>query len=136
QTRQQRATWTMRVACVRESIWALFVPVIILGGILSGIFTATESGAIAAVYAIIVGMFVHRQISLRDFPDIFMRATLVTGMVIIVLATAGVFSWILITADMPRMIAEALLAVTQSPALIMFLIILFMLFIGAVMEIV
>ncbi|HEV8552914.1 MAG TPA: TRAP transporter large permease [Casimicrobiaceae bacterium] len=133
---EQAANWQERLVSVREAGWALFVPVIILGGIFSGVFTATESGAIAVAYALFVGLVVYREIKLRDLPDIFVRASLVTGMVMIVLSTAGIFAWILVTQDLPRLAGEALLAVSRSPAVVLFLIIVFMLFVGMVMEIV
>jgi len=130
------ADFRTRLASLRSAVWALFVPVIILGGILSGIFTATESGAMAVVYALLVGLFVYKELKLSDLPDIFVRSTMITGMVMIVLSAAGIFAWILVTQNLPRIAADFLMAITQNAGIVMLLIIVFMLFIGMVMEIV
>lgn len=132
----ERADLRTRLASIRGAVWALLVPVIILGGILSGVFTATESGAMAVVYALFVGLFVYKELKLSDLPDIFVRATVITGMVMIVLAAAGIFAWILVTQNLPRIAGDFLLMITEDPNVIMLLIIIFMLFIGMVMEIV
>ena len=134
--REDRADLRTRLTSLRAAVWALFVPVIILGGILSGIFTATESGAMAVIYALFVGLFVYKELKLADLPDIFVRATIITGMVMIVLAAAGIFAWILVTQNLPRIAGDFLMVVTQDAGLILLIIIVFMLFIGMVMEIV
>ena len=133
---EERADLRTRLKSLRAAVWALFVPVIILGGILSGIFTATESGAMAVIYALFVGLFVYKELKLADLPDIFVRATIITGMVMIVLAAAGIFAWILVTQNLPRIAGDFLMVVTQDAGLILLIIIVFMLFIGMVMEIV
>ena len=134
--REDRTDLRTRLTSLRAAVWALFVPVIILGGILSGIFTATESGAMAVIYALFVGLFVYKELKLADLPDIFVRATIITGMVMIVLAAAGIFAWILVTQNLPRIAGDFLMVVTQDAGLILLIIIVFMLFIGMVMEIV
>ena len=133
---EERADLRTRLTSLRAAVWALFVPVIILGGILSGIFTPTESGAMAVIYALFVGLFVYKELKLADLPDIFVRATIITGMVMIVLAAAGIFAWILVTQNLPRLAGDFLMVVTQDAGLILLIIIVFMLFIGMVMEIV
>ena len=80
-----------------NSVWALGLPVVILGGIYSGIITATEAGGIACVYAIVVSLLVYKEVVWRDLGDIAKRAAYITSQVMIVLAAAGVYSWLLTT---------------------------------------
>ena len=133
---EDRADWRTVLRAAWDASWALVVPFIILGGIVSGVFTATESGAVAAAYALFVGLFVHKELKATDLPDILVRSTVTTGMVMIVLATAGIFAWILVTQNVPQLVGDELLRVSRNPYFIMFLIIAFMLFIGCFMEIV
>src|SRR5690625_7216227 len=62
----------------KEAIWALLAPVIIIGGILSGVFTATEAGVVAAVYAIFVGLFIYKEIKIKDLKKVFLESTVMT----------------------------------------------------------
>ena len=75
--------------------WALVVPVIILGGILSGVFTATEAGAVAACYSFFVALFVYRELKLRDIHKVVLEAAVVTAQVMIIVAAAAIFGWVL-----------------------------------------
>ena len=86
----------------REAMVVLAMPVIFVGGILIRAFTVTESVAIAVVYALVFGMLLYRTIKLWDLPGIFMSATLTTGNVMFILATASAFSWILARAGTPQ----------------------------------
>ena len=79
-----------------RDVWpALLAPVIIVGGILSGVFTATEAGVVACLYALLVGMFVYRKIKLRDLPEILLEAAITTTMVSGIIAVAGASGWLL-----------------------------------------
>lgn len=131
-----RATLRETLVAVREAAWALFVPFIIVGGILSGAFTATESGAIAAVYSLVVAIFVYGELSIRDLPRVFLRASLTTGLVMIVIASAGVFAWILANEGLPLILRDLLLTISSNRYVVLFIILALMLAIGCVMEIV
>lgn len=133
---ERRATLKETLQSLRDSFWALMVPVVILAGIISGVFTATESGAIAAVYALIVALFIYRELSWRDLPQVLLRSCLTTALVMIVIASAGVFSWILANENLPGLASTFLLNVSTNPIVVLFIILVLMLAVGCVMEIV
>lgn len=133
---EERATLKETLASLRAAFWALLVPLIILGGIVSGVFTATESGAVAAVYALAVAMGIYRDLSWRELPKVFLRSALTTAMVMIVISAAGVFAWILANENVPELARRFLTGVTDNATVALFLILALMLAIGCVMEIV
>ena len=133
---EERATLKETWRSLLDAIWALFVPVIILGGIVSGVFTATESGAVAAIYAVFVAMVVYRELSYKELPQLFLKAAMTTSLVMIVIGTAGIFGWIMANENLPVIFRDGLLRVSTNRTVILFLILLFMLGIGCVMEIV
>ena len=120
------ATQSFSVARVwqafRRAILALGTPVIILGGILLGIFTATESAAVAVVYALVLGIVVYRQITLRQLVSIFVEGSVTSAIVMFIIATASIFSWIAAIEDLPGQMAGALLGLTQHPVALILLI--------------
>lgn len=133
---EARATWRETWESLRRSFWALMVPVVIIGGIVSGIFTATESGAIAAMYALFVALVIYRELKVRDLFKVLVRASLTTALVMIVISAAGVFSWILASENLPQLASKFLLGVSQDRYVVLFIILALMLAIGCVMEIV
>lgn len=133
---EARASWKETWDAFLKAFWALFVPFVILGGIVSGVFTATESGAIAAVYALFIAMAVYRELSWRDLPKVFLRASLTTALVMIVIAAAGVFSWILASENLPDRARVFLTGVSDNRMVVLFIMLAIMLFVGCVMEIV
>ncbi len=118
----------------RESVWALLVPVIILGGIYSGIFTPTEAGAVAVVYAAFVGMFVYRDIKLADFPEILAGSAITSGTILILVIMATAFGRVITLAQIPSDLATALTSLSDNPIIILLLINLLLLVIGMFME--
>ena len=89
------------VVATRRAAVVLVMPLIVMGGILGGVFTATESAAVGCLYALLLGIVVYRSIKLRELAAIFRRAALGTGKVMFILATASAFSWILARAGVP-----------------------------------
>jgi C4-dicarboxylate transporter DctM subunit len=122
------------IIAIKDSIGALLMPVIILGGIYGGIFTPTEAAAVACVYGIIVGYFFYRGFKLKDLIDFAYDSTLTTGMVFFIIATASIFSWVLSTEQVPNMIANAVLGLTSNKYLILFMINILLLINGCFME--
>jgi C4-dicarboxylate transporter DctM subunit len=118
----------------REAILPLLTPAIILGGILGGIFTATESGAVASVYALILGTLVYREIRLRDLPRIFAETMITTALVIFIVATAAAFGWIMAYLRVPQLVAETLSAISRHWWVIFMLLNVLYLFLGCIME--
>ena len=118
----------------RRAILALGAPIIILGGILFGIFTATESAAVAVVYSLFVGMFVYRKIKIRDLFGLFRSGAVTSAIVMFIIATASVFSWIAAIEDIPARLAGTLLAVSHNPVILLLLINMVLLIAGTFVE--
>jgi len=106
---------------LKEGIWALLLPLIIIVGIRAGIFTPTESAAIAAFYALIVGMFVYRDLKLKDLPRVFLRAGITSGMVIFIIAAANLFGWLMTAEQIPHKMTNLIMDMTSNPYVILLL---------------
>lgn len=106
----------------KRAFLALGAPIIILGGILFGVFTATESAAVAVVYALFVSMVIYKKIRPKDIFPIFGQASITASVVMFIIATASVFSWIAAIEDIPATLAGSLLAYTDNPLLLLMLI--------------
>jgi C4-dicarboxylate transporter DctM subunit len=117
-----------------DAFLVLLMPIIILGGILSGIFTPTESACIAVFYALFIGLFVYRDIHLRDLPQILIRTGATSSLVMLVIGTASIFSWLLASEEIPQSFTDALLALTHNKVLILLLVNFLLLVIGTFME--
>lgn len=118
----------------KEAILALLMPVIILGGIYGGVFTPTEAAVVAVVYGFIVGFFVYKELNIKQLKDIFVTTVIGTAMIMFIIATSSVFSWILTAQQVPQAVASAILSISKSPVIILLLINLLLLFIGTFME--
>ncbi|MCF8106093.1 MAG: TRAP transporter large permease [Desulfohalobiaceae bacterium] len=116
------------------AIWALLMPVIILGGILGGIFTPTEAAVVAAIYGLVVGFFVYRELTLAALPRVFAKAAISTSTVMLLIATANIFGWIITAEQVPQTVAATLVSLTTSPAVLYALILVCLLAIGTFME--
>jgi C4-dicarboxylate transporter DctM subunit len=103
--REQRATLTEIVRGFLNAFLAMLMPGIIIGGIISGIFTPTESGVVAVIYALILSLFVYRELDWRELPRIFYETGLLTGKILFILGTASIFSWILTVQGVPQQVA-------------------------------
>lgn len=113
---------------------ALGAPVIILGGILLGIFTATESAAIAVLYALFVGMFVYRKIKVRDLFPLFLQGSITSAVVMFIIGTASVFSWIAAMEEIPSRLAGVMLGLTDNSVLLLLLVNFVLLIAGTFVE--
>lgn len=118
-----------------EAVPALLIPFIILGGIFSGFFTPTESGAIACFVAIIIGLFYYKTLKLKDLPGIFSRSGLVTAGIVIIVATSNILGWSLAFEQLPQKVAELMLSLTDNPIIILLLINILLLFVGMFIDI-
>ena len=117
-----------------DAFLVLLMPVIILGGILTGVFTPTESACIAVFYALFISLFVYRDISLKDLPRLFIRTGATSSLVMLVIGTASIFSWLLASEEIPQRVTEGMLALTDSKILILLLTNMLLLMIGTFME--
>ncbi|WP_252315909.1 TRAP transporter large permease [Sinobaca sp. H24] len=119
---------------VRRSFWGLIMPIIILGGIYGGLFTPTESGAVACMYGLLVSMFIYKSIKLKDLKATFNEAGLLSAMVLFIIATASLMNWIMTTEQIPAQISS-LVGNSPGNSLVLLLVIAMMLLlIGTFLE--
>ena len=97
----------------KEALWALGMPIIIVGGIVSGIFTATECAVIAVDYALVVGFFVHKELRVKDLPSLLAKAAITSALVMFIIANASVLGWVLAFQSIPKIVTEAFLSLLQ-----------------------
>jgi TRAP-type transport system large permease protein len=117
-----------------DSIWALTLPIFIVVGIRYGVFTPTEAGAIAVLYATFVGIFLHRELKWSHVPEILRETVAVTSVVMLIIAASSVFSYYMVWERIPSQLATALTALTDSPVLLLLLINIFLLLVGMPLE--
>ena len=121
-----------------KSFWsalpAIFMPFIILGGILSGMFTPTEAAAVAVAYALVVGLFVTRGLRLADVPRVFVRSGVITAAVLLIVSMASIFAWLLTILQVPQTLAAMIGNTTSSAAVVLVLMAIFILLCGLVID--
>ena len=115
---------------VVDGVAGMMTIVIILGGITSGIFTATEAGAVAAFYALILTVFIYRSIKIRELPAILYECCIINAVVLFLVATSSVFTWILTYENFPTMVSDMLLSVTENKIIILLILNVLLLFLG------
>ena len=131
---ERRATGKEIWEATKKAALALVMPLIIIGGIVGGIFTATEAGAIAVLYALVVGMFVFREFTWKDLPKIFVDSAASSAMCLLIVAAANVFSWLVAYAKIPTIIVSFLVSMTDNKYVIMILLVIFLLIVGMFIE--
>lgn len=117
-----------------SAIGALLMPVIILGGIYGGVFTPTEAAGVACAYGLIVGIFVYRELKLRDLKETLMGAASSSGMVLFIMATAGVFGYVMARYEVPVIIADFILSFCGSKIVFLLMVNVLLLIVGCFME--
>lgn len=132
--KREKAGAGERLKAFNDAKWALLIPVIILGGIYTGIFTPTEAAVITCDYAIIVSLFIYKEIRVKDLPKIFAKTALTTGTVMILVACATAFGKILTVEMIPIKLADAMLGLTTNKYVILLLINLILFITGMLME--
>jgi C4-dicarboxylate transporter, DctM subunit len=120
--RDQRFSLSLLIAALREAIWALLTPVIILGGIFSGICTPTEAGVIAVIYTLLIATLVYRSLSWRQIPDLLEKTVFNSARVLFLLGSAMVLGMYLTREQVPQMVAEYLHQVANNKLLLLLLI--------------
>jgi tripartite ATP-independent transporter DctM subunit/tripartite ATP-independent transporter DctP family solute receptor len=132
--RDKRTSTNEKLAAAREAVLPLLMPVIMLGGIASGIFTPTEAAAVAAAYALIISMFVYRTVKLRHLPKIFADTMITTAVVTFIISTTSSFSFQLSVAEAGDRITAAVLGFTQNKYVVLLMLNILLLILGAIME--
>jgi len=118
----------------KDAILGLLTAVIIMGGVVSGVFTATESAAVAAVYAFIITFFVYREIPLRAFRGILYSSLKTLAMVMALIAAASSFGWLMAYLRIPALATQALLSISDNKVILLLLINLLLLLLGMIMD--
>ena len=126
--------WRLLAAAFVKAVPGLFSAIIIVGGILSGIFTATESSAIAVVYTIVVAALAYRSLGWAAFVKATSNAARTTAMVMLIIAAASAFGWLMAVAEVPLRVSEALLSISENPLLLMLMVNLILLILGTFMD--
>ncbi|WP_209123406.1 TRAP transporter large permease [Alkalihalobacillus sp. BA299] len=118
----------------KDAIWALILPIVVIGGIITGFFTATEAGIIAVLYALFIGLFVYKEYRIKDIPKILQEAAANTSMALLIIAGAAILGWIVAYVQLPQTVIKFLASVTENPLIIMLLIVIFIMIIGMFIE--
>jgi C4-dicarboxylate transporter DctM subunit len=132
--RHARSTFWEFWGALKEASWALIMPLIILGGILSGIFTPTEASAVAAVYAFVLSFFIMRTVKVADIPGIIVDTFVTTAVVTFIISTTSGFSYLLIIGKIGTLLVENTLALTHNPYVVLLIVNIALLILGCLME--
>ena len=124
----------LRMQIVKDSTLALFMPVIIMGGIYCGVFTATESAAVACLYGIVIGFFVYRTLTLKSLFNILKSTAENAALIMFLMGTANFFGFIITAERLPQTLAEMIIAYTDNKVLVMFIVLAMLLVLGTFLD--
>ena len=130
----EKATRQEKIQAFKDAILAILMPVIILGGIYSGVFTPTEAAVIAVFYGLIVGVFVYKEIKLSDIPRILTDSAITMSTVLLIMSASTIFGWILTKLQIPQAVAKGFLGISASKYVFLLLVNVLLLFIGMFCE--
>jgi tripartite ATP-independent transporter DctM subunit len=131
---EPRRTLSERLDETRKAVWALALPLVIIGGLKFGIFTPTEAAVIAAAYSLFVGVVVYREIKVRDLFNLIYRAAETTAIIMFLVAAAGVSAWLITTANIPQQLADMVQPLMDNPTLLMFVLMFLILIVGTALD--
>ena len=118
----------------KSGIWALLMPIIILGGIFGGIFTPTEASAVAVVYSLIISLFVYKDMSFKELPQVFVEGAVSTATIMVMVGLSSASSYVITTSGLPQQLVSFFSSITNSPVVILLLLNILFLIIGMLME--
>lgn len=130
----RRATWRERGQAFRKTALALVTPVILLGGILAGVFTPTEAAAVAAVYALIISVVVLRTLKIGELPKLFVAAAVQSGVILLLVGASVTFAWIITLSGMAELIANGMMNTSDNVYILLFLTNIFLFIIGMFLD--
>ncbi|WP_195819201.1 TRAP transporter large permease [Roseobacter sp. MH60115] len=130
----KKHSWGERGQASLKAFFPLLTPVIILGGILAGVFTPTEAAAVAVAYALIIGLFVMRTLKFSDLPDVLNRAGITSAVVLLLVGAAMAFKTVVSLSHAPETMAEFVLSLTSNPLILLFLINLLLFIVGMFLD--
>jgi C4-dicarboxylate transporter DctM subunit len=131
---QPRVSWNETIKAIYDATLALLTPIIILGGIIGGVFTATEAAAVAVFYSLIVAMAIYKEIKFSDLPRILTNTAVTSAVVLFLVGVASLFGWIIARERIPMLMAEWLLQVSSGPWIFLVIVNVIFLFVGSVLE--
>ena len=133
-TAEPKRSTAERLAATRQSLWALTLPVVIVGGLKFGIFTPTEAAVIAAVYSLFVGLVVYREIKPSQLFHLFYRAAETTAVIMFLVSAAGVSAWLITTANIPQQLASLVEPLMGNKMLLTFALMIMVLIVGSALD--
>jgi C4-dicarboxylate transporter DctM subunit len=131
---EKKASFSEIVTSARKGFWALILPIIVLGGIYSGLFTPTEAAAISVVYALIVEIFIYKEFRIKDISSACNEAAVLSACLLFILCCAMTFIWLLTAQELPNQLADLIIRFIDSPFIFLLVVNVFLLAIGCVME--
>ena len=131
-----KSTFTAKEAgkVILQALPCLLLIVIVIGGIIGGIFTATEGSVVAVVYSLCLSLFVYKSITLKDLPKLFKESAEMTGIIIFLIGVSSIMSWVMAFTNIPTLVSTALLSISNSKYVIFFLINIILLVVGTFMD--
>ncbi|MCI9637571.1 MAG: TRAP transporter large permease [Hungatella sp.] len=131
---QETFTGKERIRVFWQAIPSLLMIVIVIGGIIKGIFTATEGAVAAVVYSLVLSLFFYRSIRFKDLPKIFMDSAQMTGIIIFLIGVSSIMSWVMAFTGLPAAISNAMLGISKNPLIILLIINILLLVVGTFMD--
>lgn len=131
----EKITFNQGIKICLDAIPSLFLIVIVIGGIIKGIFTATEGSVVAVVYSLILSLFIYKTINLKELYEIFKDSAKMTGIIVLLIGVSSIMAWVMAFTNIPDAISSTLLSLTDNPIVILLIINLTLLFVGTFMDI-
>lgn len=130
----QRSSLKSIIISIKESFWGLMSPVIVLGGIYSGIFTLTEAASVAVIYSFIISVFIYKELNLEKLIETLFDTAKTTGIILLIIMNAGIFSWVLTQQSIASNLTEMALSITHNKYIMLIIINIIFLIAGCVMD--
>ena len=130
----RKSTVKEKLFAFKDALWALGAPVILLGGVFAGVFTPTESAVVAVVYSLIVGIFIYRDMTIKEAVEVFLRSAKMAAKIMIIISCATLFAWVLTYERIPQRIVESVSTLTENKYVILLIINIILLIAGTFME--
>nr|WP_317357125.1 TRAP transporter large permease [uncultured Tyzzerella sp.] len=131
----EKITFSQGLKICLDAIPSLFLIVVVIGGIIKGIFTATEGSVVAVVYSLILSLFIYRTINLKELYEIFKESAKMTGIIVLLIGVSSIMAWVMAFTNIPEAISSTLLGITNNPIIILLIINITLLFVGTFMDI-
>jgi len=131
---EERVSFLVGLVSFKRAILSLLLIIVVIGGILKGVFTPTEAAAIAVLYSFILSVIVYRQVTLKQMPEILRQTGITTAIVMLLIGASSGMSWIMTMANIPQSVSNALLNLSDNPIVILLTINLLLLFVGTFMD--